>query len=633
MKSKTSCFNTTIFRKNFAHFWPIWVIYLCYLLLVLPVNIWLSASASRYNDSLMQLSKPYLVIGGALRQSISPFPVFLASVAMALAVFSYLYSARNANMMHSFPVNRFELYVTNYLSGLVFLILPEVIAFVTAVLVCLSSQIICIQYLFVWLVYLVGVTFFAYSFAVLVAMFTGQVFAMPVYYFILNYLYVGCLYIVNLLIGLISYGISGSWNPGATCILSPLYYINNNIRVKEIYEDGVVTGISVRGGNLVAIYALAGLVIMVTAYQLYKRRRIETAGDLISIGFVKPVFRWGVALCGGALLSVLLTGLLSEVRKVNTFLCIAAGIVICGFLCFFIAEMMLQKSFRVFRKKRILEWVGFTVAAVFILTLFKLDVFGIEQYIPKESEIKKAFIFLDYPIQLTDEDLSELLSVHEQIIASKKEYLAVTSKEKVSNYVTFRYFLKNGRLVERRYPLPISEEYINDETKPTGKIISWEKSPEILKSRILGINYESNDYYTGFVDLYSDGGESNSHVLNEEQLEELIAAIEEDIDEGNYNSSYLGSISDVDSITYFNGISLSYYNKNPSYDIWDYYNNYSYSGSYPQTSFGTELDSGSAYISFGPDCIHTIDALNRLGITDDTWKLCTYEEFEQNLNK
>lgn len=633
MKSKTSCFNATIFKKNFTHFWPIWVIYLCYLLLVLPVNIWLSASANRYTDSLMQLSKPYLVVGSALRQSISPFPVFLASAAMALAVFSYLYSARNANMMHSFPVNRLELYLTNYLSGLVFLIVPEIVAFVTAVLVCLSSQIICIQYLFVWLVYLVGITFFAYSFAVLVAMFTGQAFAMPVYYFILNYLYVGCMYIVNLLVGLISYGISDSWNPGATCILSPLYYINNNIRVKELYEDGVATGLQVRGGNLVAIYALAGAVIMIIAYQLYKRRRIETAGDLISIGIVKPVFRWGVALCGGALLSVFLTGILNEARRVNTFICIAAGIVVCGFLCFFIAEMMLQKSFRVFRKKRLMEWVCFTAAAVFVLTLFKLDAFGIERYIPKESEISKAFVYLDYPIEMKEEDLPELLSVHKQVIDSKKEYLAVASGEKGYYYVTFRYFLKNGRLVERRYPLPISEEYLRDESTPSGKIVSWEKSPEILKTQIFGANYDSNEYYTGYVDLYSDRGESNSYVLNEGQLQELMDAIETDIEEGNYNSSYLNSISDGGSNVYFNGISLSYYKKEPAYNIWDYYNNYRYYEANQEASPGTLPNSDNAYINFGPDCIHTIDALNRLGITDDIWKLYTYEEYEQNINK
>ena len=29
MKSKTSCFNATIFKKNITHYWPIWLVYLC----------------------------------------------------------------------------------------------------------------------------------------------------------------------------------------------------------------------------------------------------------------------------------------------------------------------------------------------------------------------------------------------------------------------------------------------------------------------------------------------------------------------------------------------------------------------------------------------------------------------------
>ena len=55
-------------------------------------------------------------------------------MAAALAVFSYLYSAKSTNMMHALPVNRLELYVTNYLSGLIFLIVPEIITFFITVL-------------------------------------------------------------------------------------------------------------------------------------------------------------------------------------------------------------------------------------------------------------------------------------------------------------------------------------------------------------------------------------------------------------------------------------------------------------------------------------------------------------------
>ena len=90
-----------------------------------------------------------------------------------------------------------------------FLIVPRSSFFIT-VLVCLANQFTCIQYLFAALLAQAGVTFFAYSLAVFVAMFTGQAFAMPCYYVIVNYLYVGCMFIVAKMIETISYRIENA---------------------------------------------------------------------------------------------------------------------------------------------------------------------------------------------------------------------------------------------------------------------------------------------------------------------------------------------------------------------------------------------------------------------------------------
>ena len=255
MKSKTSCFNRTIFKKNFTHFWPLWLLYQIYLLVVIPVWVWQKAASPYYyygtgnEDTTYRM---YQLVELAVHRMIPPLPVFFFAVAAALAVFSYLYSAKSANMMHALPVNRLELYVTNYLSGLIFLIVPEIITFFITVLVCLANQFTCIQYLFAALLAQAGVTFFAYSLAVFVAMFTGQAFAMPCYYVIVNYLYVGCMFIVAKVIETISYGIENAWNPGKSCILSPLYYLNNNLRSSLIYRKitNELSGLPVHGKGI-----------------------------------------------------------------------------------------------------------------------------------------------------------------------------------------------------------------------------------------------------------------------------------------------------------------------------------------------------------------------------------------------
>ena len=303
MKSKTFCFNKTILKKNFSHFWPIWVLYNCYLLLILPVNIGINHSSetlmSRTSDQLATL---YTVFQYALK----PFPIFIAAAVAAMAVFSYLYSAKSANMIHAMPVTRMELFATNYLSGLLFLLLPEVFAFIVAVFTCLACHITSLEYLFLWLLAVGGISFFALSLASFVAILTGNLVAMPVYYFAANYLYVGVLYIVSQLICLICYGVSDSWHPGKTCILSPMYYLNNNLRCVTTFDEitGEITAFSIEGLPLVCIYAVVGIVFIFLAVKLYQKRQIECAGDMISFAAIKPVFRWGVAICGGFLLSV-----------------------------------------------------------------------------------------------------------------------------------------------------------------------------------------------------------------------------------------------------------------------------------------------------------------------------------------
>ena len=44
MKSKTSCFNKTIFLKNITHFWPIWLMITFWNIFIMPFMI--------YNTSL-----------------------------------------------------------------------------------------------------------------------------------------------------------------------------------------------------------------------------------------------------------------------------------------------------------------------------------------------------------------------------------------------------------------------------------------------------------------------------------------------------------------------------------------------------------------------------------------------------
>ena len=96
-----------------------------------------------------------------------------------MAVFSYLYSSRSACMMHALPARREALFVSHYLAGLSFLLLPHLAVY--ALTVAVEAALGCLELvpLTTWLLTQSGVCLFFYSFAVFCAMFTGNLVALP----------------------------------------------------------------------------------------------------------------------------------------------------------------------------------------------------------------------------------------------------------------------------------------------------------------------------------------------------------------------------------------------------------------------------------------------------------------------
>ena len=211
MKSKTSCFNKTIFKKNITHFWPIWLVYIGYLLFILPISLWLNMAGYNRWDTYTQAQKQLSALNDTLNAAINPAVTFVFAGIAILAVFSYLYSARNANMIHALPVNRLELFVTNIMSAGAFLIIPQTIVFVITVFVCIAARITYIQYILFWYGTAVGIGIFALAMGSFVAMLTGNIVAFPFYYLIANFLYVGSVMLVGTLINTICFGVSQIW--------------------------------------------------------------------------------------------------------------------------------------------------------------------------------------------------------------------------------------------------------------------------------------------------------------------------------------------------------------------------------------------------------------------------------------
>lgn len=627
MKSKTSCFNKTIFLKNITHFWPIWLIITGWNLLILPVLI--------YNDSrtylTMNLSEEEMlwyrkrVILSLVENYTNPAVLLVFSVVAAMAVFSYLYNSRAAYTMHAFPVTKKELFITNYISGLLFLIVPEGIGFLTGTLVSAACGYTSMDYLLEGLLFAMGISFFFYSFTVFIAMFTGQLFAVPIFTLIINFLYVGGKFLMTGLTAGLCYGVSGMWTSGRSDILSPLYYLAKKVYAK--YDDfGVYTGTQgLVGSNVVLVYALAAVIFVAGAYLVYKIRNTETAGSLISVPWVAPVFRWGAGFFGGIMFGEFFCSIFRFTSGRGLFVSLLVSSMIFGAISFFGAQMFLEKGFRVFKKRCLIECAGFAALVAVMIFAVEFDVFGIEKRMPDAADVERAYISSGTTEGGEDEDsIAQVLEIHDQIIKSKREFEKFHERdlgEDNVRYVTVQYYLKGGKSLTRDYVIPAEKEMQADESTVYGKIISMLSTKESYLKNTLGINYEEVEVERCYMDLYREGN-SSTHEFNSEDAKKLYEAVLKDVDEGNFEAVIRANLITDENYrknTYYSDLNFEYSSGKKTIPMYEAFSSY-------QKEQNTL---SGCNIQFDKNCSNIISALIETGVIESQEDLLTYEEMDK----
>ncbi len=650
MKSKISCFNKTIFKKNFTQFWPLWAAYAFVMILVMPVTLYQQMQRRYYHIAEVEdiFGKQISSLVNVFEASTEPLLLFLFSTLAVMAVFSYLYTSKNANGMHALPVTRLELFVTNFLSAFGNLAIVNVVVFVIAVFVGIACGVTKIDVLFYILLIQLGINFFATAFATFVAMLTGHLLTMPVFTLIANFLYVGICYILTYLVSEISYGVSASFKERDSYVLSPLYYLTNAVDAgtQRNKVTGMTDGITLEGGMTVAGYAVAALFVLVIAYQLYKKRQVETAGDIISVGFMKPVLRIGVGICFGFTGGLILVDFLFDYGSYTNALFVAILVcsIFCGAIGYFGAEMLMQKSFRVFKKPIVIEAVVTFAVMIIATSALKLDVFGIEKKIPAKEEIVCAFTDFNYPVRFDGDDIDFVLEFHQQILETKEENLAAIENDESRRSVQFIYYLEDGSSFRRNYWLPINDEDPFDETMLSAKLATIEASGEEMAKHLFGTNYETNGFIAGYLSRYDEESDRfYDYSFTDEELHVIAEAVMKDVLAGNYSRYVLYNYSTLDDEQFVNNLELTYYNeKGIESNDEVYWNGFSpeivteetmveiaTSTAASSDYIASKYETNNVYLSFGKNCVHTVKALEDLGIVGEEWPLYTEAEYSK----
>lgn len=577
MRSATSFFDKTLFRSQLKHTWPLWLGYTALWLFLVPVMLFSELSAYQLGYSAADASR--LLLNTGVRGGI--FISFFFGLFFAMLSFSHLTQSRATNGFHALPVRRETIFLTAYLTGLFCQLSTILVTFL------LGAAVSAPLHLSFW-----GVTgaamgsamleaVFFYSFAVLCMMMTGQILAAPVFYFVGNILVPGIEYLLRNFAGNFLYGYSGHTDVALGFLSPPLYmYTEVSIASIETCESDsyYVTAYALehRSFMILAAYALAGLVIALIALLLYRTRKSEMTGSTVAFPWATPIFKYGVAFCTAvALGQFLYYFLFGQYRSSGndslpgTILCMVAA----GLVGYFVAEMLIRKSFRVFRAGA-KGAVIVSLALVLLGVAMSFDLTGYEKHVPDESEIESAFYTFSGMTNVTTDDadtIRRLTAAHRAIVENRKELARIaeawdadtlpTSQSDYDDMEPFSlrltYYLKDGSQLSRSYWVYLRRGDLTVPSSATARVNALYTCRESVLCRVLGYGYEHLGDTPRFLDsycyYYDDNSGGKDYALTAAQAEQIYAALMQDVQDSDNGGSDIFAVQEYlyDSPTHF----------------------------------------------------------------------------------
>ncbi len=532
----------------------------------------------------------------------SGLPVaFMLGCLLALMVFRYLFNNRASNMVHSLPIRRETLFITQYITGLSFVIIPNIFI---ALLSCVAMS---FQGIFYWtpvfycLLAHCLTYFLFFSFGVFCCMFTGSAGSVVLYFLTYNFL---AMFLAALLSPLFEAYLLGYDGSGITSnlvyFLTPVHVVAEFFTIYgELHIPPELLGqyeelaehiftpndLSFYMSDMTPmfVYLAVAVLMVIVALMVYKDRHIEAAGEAVAVPKMKPFFRLFVATLGGISVGMLFVVFIThqaglsdlQMQRITPYVCIFWAIVFT-----FVAEMVLQKTFRVLK-----YWKGCIYSVLAVTLIFASIVFdftGYEQHIPEESKVLDAQFgyisgFRLYPFdsinldrlatedgRLTSNQYAAFSTLHRQVIARALEeernpidenlylpeggdFIGAWKGYPLSLYLN--YYDDNGNPTTRTYTIPY---FFFEEDSVGNYFLDMAQDPEqvaycvpfeLIKGNMIDMNLSK---------LYDPESETFLASMNEEDhlahynsieknafYDELLEALEKDLEEGNIGKKYL----------------------------------------------------------------------------------------------
>ncbi|MCQ6281913.1 DUF6449 domain-containing protein [Bacillus sp. EB600] len=481
MPLKMSLFNKELILQIGRSTGWISIVYILGLLFALPLKMMMMYSDKNHLQN-------YNKVNNLFQYDFSIQITLLVTIPILLAVFlfRFLHVKQAADHMHSLPLKRGKIFHHYALFGLVFLILPILI---TAIVVLFTHAAFDLTPYFTkrdvlyWTVITIVVNLILYTGSIFVAMMTGISAVHAVLSYVFLFFPVGIMLLLFYNLKAMLYGFPSD------------YFLN-----KDLEKMSPITYAAALDGkpfqlNVAVIYLVFTVILYWLGLFFYKKRKLEAASEAIAFAKLRVVFKYGVTFC-----TMLAGGMYFSEVQANSLGWTNFGYAVGAVIGYFVANMVLQKTWRVFKSVKGLA--VYTVVIIVVVTVVKsLGIY--ENSIPEQNQIKSAMltdnpnIFLDqnesYELAFLPKPLYEkgnikaVRKLHQQILNDKE----VNQQENVYQYDLYGpydphenafliYEMIDGSKVIREYR--INKLLYNDFYKPIYESEEYKRnSKEIFK--------------------------------------------------------------------------------------------------------------------------------------------------------